>query len=243
MAIDWQLAHNYDERQPAHGAAGGPMERRVNRRSSFPLLRLAVLARALFITLSMAAPVLPPGDALADTPCSGHQLLPAPRPQGSCQTVKPKSFAAPDKKTIASVAAVDKSLNATPDMESNVVIRSNAGATLASKDYSSPDGANGNYVLNAKWSPDSQFFVYSMMSSGGHSPWSFPIWVYSVKKNAFAGFSDMINSSPTISGTFTIATPHTLKASTWKQAGDLTDKVPVSVDLETAFDKLPAPSK
>ena len=57
-----------------------------------------------------------------------------------------------------------------------------------------------------------------MMSSGGHSPWSFPIWVYSVKRNQFASFSDMIN-------------------------GDLDDKVPVSVDLETAFDRLPAPSK
>jgi hypothetical protein len=173
-------------------------------RSSFPLL--------LSLALSVAAALLLPRAALADTPCSGHELLPAPRPQGSCQTVKPKSFTAPDKKTNASVLAVDKSLNATPDMESNVVIRSSAGATLASKDYSSPDGANGYYVLNAKWSPDSQFFDYSMMSSGGHSLWSFPIWVYSVKKNAFASF-------------------------------DLTDKVPVSVDLETAFDKLPAPSK
>src|ERR1700734_4078650 len=151
-------------------------------RSSFPLL--------LSMALSVAAALLLPPAALADTPCSGHEPLPAPRPQGSCQSVKPKPFTPPDKKTNASVLAVDKSLNATPDMESNVVIRSSAGATLASKDYSSPDGANGYYVLNAKWSPDSQFFVYSMMSSGGHSPWSFPIWVYSVKKNAFASFID-----------------------------------------------------
>ena len=85
-------------------------------------------------------------------------------------------------------------------MESNVVIRSSAGTKLTSKDYSSPGGANGYYVLNAKWSPDLQFFVYSMMSSGGHSPWSFPIWVYSVKKNQFASFSDMINGSPTVVG-------------------------------------------
>lgn len=102
-------------------------------------------------------------------------------------------------------------------MESNVAISSGGGAALASKDYSSPDGANGYYILNAKWSPDSQFFVFSMMSSGGHSPWSFPIWVYSVKKNAFTSFSDMINGSPTLSGTFTIAKPHTLNTSTWKQ--------------------------
>jgi hypothetical protein len=207
----------------------------MNVRTSFPLLLLAVC-------LAMAAALLP-RIAFADAACSGHLLLPQPRAAGSCQDVTPRTFTSPDKKTIASVLAADKSLNDTPDMESNVAIRSGAGATLASKDYSSPGGANGYYVLNAKWSPDSQFFVCSMMSSGGHSPWSFPIWVYSVKKNAFASFSDMINGSPTISGTFTIAKPHTLNASTWKGPGDITDKVPVSVDLETAFDKLPPPPK
>lgn len=195
------------------------------------LLMLPLMASAL------------PRTAFADTPCSGHQLLSQPRPQGSCKSVKRSTFTSPDKTLIASVQAVDKSLNATPDMESNVVIRSSAGATVASKNYSSPGGANGYYVLNAKWSPDSQYFTYSMMSSGGHSPWSFPIWVYSAKKKLFASFSDMIGGSPTVSGDFTIAEPHTLNASTWKEPGDLTDKVPVSVDLETAFDKLPAPPK
>jgi hypothetical protein len=204
----------------------------VNLRTSLPLLLIAITAA-----------VLPPRSAFADAPCSGHQLLPQSRPAGSCQNVKPRSFTSPDKKTIASVLAVDKSLNATPDMESNVVLHSSSGTTLASKDYSSPDGANGYYVLNAKWSPDSQFFVFSTMSSGGHSPWSFPIWVYSAGKKQFASFSEMINGSPTISGTFTIAKPHTLNARTLKAPGDLTDKVSVSVDLETAFDKLPAPSK
>ncbi len=201
-------------------------------RKSLSLLLLAVTA---------VAP--PPRGAFAAAPCNGHQLLPQPRAQGSCQTVKPRTFTSPDKKTIAAVLAADKSLNDTPDMESNVAIRSGAGAALASKDYSSPGGANGYYVLNAAWSPDSQFFVYSMMSSGGHSPWSFPVWVYSVKKNAFANFSDMIGGAPTVSGTFTMSKPHTLYASTWKTPGDLTDKVPVSVDLETAFDKLPVPPK
>ena len=161
----------------------------VNLRKSLLLLLLAVVAA-----------VPPPRGAFAAAPCSGHQLLPQPRPQGSCQNLKPTTFISPDKKTIAAVFAADKSLNATPDMESNVAIRSVSGAALASKDYSSPGGANGYYVLNAKWSPDLQFFAYSMMSSGGHSPWSFPIWVYSVKKNEFASFSDMISGSPTVVG-------------------------------------------
>src|SRR5262252_8457307 len=83
------------------------------------------------------------------------------------------------------------------------------GDTLTSKDYSSPRGINGYYVFNAKWSPDSQFFVYSTSSSGGHSPWSFPMMVYSRQQNRIAGFSDMINGEPTVSGDFHFADPHT----------------------------------
>lgn len=187
--------------------------------------------------------MLAPPAASAAAPCSGHQLLSSPRPKDSCQNLKPQTYISPDKKLKAEIFPADTSLNDTPDMESRVEIQSGAGAALTAKDYSSPGGANGYYVLKAKWSPDSQFFVYSMMSSGGHSPWSFPIMVYSVKSNRIAQFSDMIDGKPTLSGDFTFSDPHTLDASTWKQPGDLTDKVPVSVDLATAFDKLPAAPK
>ena len=105
--------------------------------------------------------------ALADE-CSGHQLLSKPRPETSCQTLAPKIYASPDHALHAVVLPVDVSLYATPDMESRVVIRNTKGDTLTSKDYSSPRGANGYYVVNARWSPDSQFFVFSMSSSGGH---------------------------------------------------------------------------
>jgi len=118
-------------------------------------------------------------DASAEVTCSGHKLLPIPRPQSSCSDVKPRIYPSPDGALRALVFTVDVSLYATPDMESRVVIRTSKGDTLTSKDYSSPRGANGYYVFNAKWSPDSQFFVYSMSSSGGHSPWSFPMMVYS----------------------------------------------------------------
>jgi len=140
------------------------------------------------------------------------------------------------------VFPVDVSLYATPDMESRVVIRTSNSDTLISKDYSSPRGANGYYVVNAKWSPDSQFFIYSMSSSGGHSPWSFPMMVYSRQKNRIAGFSDMIDGGPTVSADFQFAGPHTLIASTWKQPGSLDDKIAVTVDLEEAFAKLPPSS-
>jgi hypothetical protein len=192
--------------------------------------------------LAIVGMALLPAVAVAQVPCSGHKLLPSPRPESSCGNVKPKIYPSPDGTLRALVLPVDVSLHATPDMESRVVIRTSKGDTLTSKDYSSPRGANGYYVVSAKWSPDSQFFVYSMSSSGGHSPWSYPMAVYGRGKNLIAKFSDMINGNPTISGDFNFTGPHTVVASTWKQPGSLDDKVPVTVDLEDAFGKLPPPS-
>ena len=193
----------------------------------------------IFILAAAYATALP-ADAFPGASCSGHKLLTKPRPEASCRFIVPRVFVSPDKVLHASVLPVDVSLYASPDMESRVVIRSRAGDTLTSQDYSSPRGTNGYYVDHAKWSPDSQFFVYSMSSSGGHSPWSFPIMVYSRKHKRIAKFSDMIGGAPTLSAEFSFSGPHTLDATTWKQAGALDDKVPVSVNLEEAFEKLPA---
>ncbi len=73
-------------------------------------------------------------DALAADPCTGHKLLRAPRPELSCNNVKPVIYPSPDGASRALVYPVDISLNATPDLESRVVIRSNKGETLTSKD-------------------------------------------------------------------------------------------------------------
>ncbi len=121
--------------------------------------------------LSAALATLPLQSAAGADSCSGHQLLSAPRAETSCESLKPQIFVSPDKKTHAVVLSSDVSLDATPDMESRVVIRSSTGDTLNSQDYSSPRGSNGYYVVTAQWSPDSQFFVFSLSSSGGHSPW------------------------------------------------------------------------
>lgn len=188
-----------------------------------------------------AAALLRPDYGLAAEACSGHQLLSTPRPETSCQSFAVQIFVSPDKATHAVVYPADVTLYATPDMESRVVFRSAKGDTLTSQDYASPRGTDGYYVTVAQWSPDSQYFVFSMMSSGGHSPWSYPVKVYSVKRNTIASFSDMINGGPTIAAQFQFSGPHSVVASTWKGPGDLNDKVPVTVDLDAAFAKLPAP--
>jgi len=204
-------------------------------------IRSAPFSRSALVAAMVAA--LLPAHGMAAAPCSGHQILTTPRPEGSCLRVEQKIYPSPDKALRAVVLPVDVSLYATPDMESRVVIRTSKGDTSTSKDYSSPRGANGYYVYSAKWSPDSQFFVLSLVSSGGHSPWSFPMWVYGRKQNRFASFSDMIDGKPTLSGDFSFSGPHTVIATTWKESGALEDKVTVSVDLEAAFEKLPPSSE
>jgi len=205
-------------------------------------IRLSAVSSLSAVATATLAAFLP-AHGMAATACSGHQLLPKPRPEGSCLKVEQQVFPSPDKALRAVVLPVDISLYATPDMESRVVIRTSKGDTSTSKDYSSPRGANGYYVYSAKWSPDSQFFVFSMVSSGGHSPWSFPMAVYGRKQNRFASFSDMIDGRPTLSGEFSFSGPRTVIATTWKESGALEDKITVSVDLEAAFEKLPPSSE
>ena len=197
------------------------------------------MAKRLLVLLAagMALAQLSSAEAQDNDGCGGHQLLPTPRAESSCLTVKPQVYPSPDQTVRAVILPVDVDLHATPDMESRVVIRANDAKLLTSKDYSSPRGANGYYVVRAKWSPDSQFFVYTMSSSGGHSPWSFPTWVYSRQKNLFASFNEMIGRNPTVSEDFSFSGPHTVTAFTWEKAGS--DKqIPIVVDLEDAIRKI-----
>jgi hypothetical protein len=208
-------------------------------------MRRVMTLRGLYSpsALGTAMLTLLPVYGLADVPCRGHKLLSKPRPESSCEKLVPQIFASPDKALRALVLPTAVSLYSTPDMESRVVIRSSKGDTLTSKDYSSPRGANGYYVENAKWSPDSQFFVFSMISSGGHSPWSFPTMVYSRQKKLIANVSDIIDGKPILSREFSFSAPHSLSVTTWKQPGAFDDKLKVTVDLEEAFGKLPPPAK
>ncbi len=195
--------------------------------------------KRLLVLLAAGLALAPPSSARAEDNdrCSGHQLLPTPRAESSCLTVRPQVHPSPDRAVRAVILPVDVDLHATPDMESRVVMRANDAKLLTSKDYSSPRGANGYYVVRAGWSPDSQFFVYSMSSSGGHSPWSFPIWVYSRQKNLFLSFSEMIGGNPTVSENFSFSGPHTVTAFSWEKAGS--DKqIPIVVDLEDAIRKI-----
>lgn len=190
-------------------------------------LRFALLLLAGIASLSVAS-------AQDADQCSGNQLLAMPRAEGSCLIVHPQVYASPDQAVRAVVLPVGMDLHASPDIENRIVMRGSAATLLNSKDYASTRGTDGYYVVHAAWSPDSQFFAYSLSSSGGHSPWSFPIWVYGRAQNIFVSFSDLIEGRPTVSGEFSFSKAHILAATTVDKIGS--DKqVPVTIDLAEAF--------
>lgn len=203
------------------------------------------LARYAAPVCALLATGLPgSSDAAAGSACAGHQLLPVPRAAASCKTLLPSVFAAPDGALTADVYAVDPSLHATPDMESRIAIKVQKGQIRgrqlrAAKDYSSPGGANGYYVVHAKWTPDSQFFVYSLSSSGGHSPWQSPMAVYSRASNAFIEFSKLIGGNPTLRPSFRLVGAHSVVATTWRDH-NIEQSKEVTVNLKGAISSLAA---
>jgi hypothetical protein len=90
--------------------------------------------------------------------------------------------------------------------ESRIELRTQAGMVLAKRDYTSEDGEHGYGVTKATWTPDSQFFVYSLESSGGHQAWNSPVWFFSRKDNKFLSLDHALNDA-VADPTFRISAP------------------------------------
>ena len=121
------------------------------------------------------------------------------RPQVECSGVT-----SPDQTLRACVLSVGKHPRP-PFNESRVEIRDMKGAVLATKDFKSPDGEHGRNVQKAEWSPDSQFFVFSTASSGGHSPWHWQTYFYDRRRNTFKEVDDF--TGPVIKRNFKLTAP------------------------------------
>src|SRR5574337_1125543 len=76
--------------------------------------------------------------------------------------------------------------------ESRVELRSAGGTVLCSRTYGSANGEHGFGVERVAWTADSQFFVYSMSSSGGHQAWHFPTDFISVKDRRVRSLDDFL---------------------------------------------------
>ena len=79
--------------------------------------------------------------------------------------------------------------------ESRVEMQSASGQRIAVNDHSSPDREHGRGVVHAVWSPDSQFFVYTTTSSGGHSAWHFETFVFVRSLSRFYQLDQFVGGS------------------------------------------------
>ena len=115
----------------------------------------------------------------------------------------------PDKHLLA---VVDPVRNPTLHVatESIISIRDDHGNTLQKHGFASQDGEHGYEVDGVKWTPDSQYCVFRLRSSGGHSPMFAPIVFWSRKTSRFYSLNDY-----TADQAFSVRAPAKVNASTW----------------------------
>ena len=89
--------------------------------------------------------------------------------------------------------------------EARIEVHDPSDRVLASKDFRSPDGEHGRNVQKSQWTPDSQFFVFSTASSGGHSPWHWQTYFYDRRQNQFRELDDF--TGPVIKREFMLSAP------------------------------------
>lgn len=68
--------------------------------------------------------------------------------------------------------------------ESRVDMRTARGRLLGSADFAN-GGTQGYLVKQTAWSRNSRFFVFSVTSSGGHSPWNTPMFFFDLRRRSF----------------------------------------------------------
>jgi hypothetical protein len=125
----------------------------------------------------------------------------------------------PDEQLHACVVNVGK--HPPPFNESKIEIHDLKDQILASKDFSSPDGEHGRNVQKNEWTPDSQFFVFSTASSGGHSPWHWQTYFYDRRTKTFKEVDDF--AGPIIKRDFTLSAPDWIEVTVQGTKSDPSD--------------------
>jgi hypothetical protein len=139
----------------------------------------------------------------------------AHQPQWKCDGIT-----SPDQQLRACISSFG---HAPPLNESVVEIHDVTDRTLASDDFRSPKGENGRNVQAKAWTPDSQFFAFSTASSGGHSPWHWPTYLYDRRANAFKELDNF--TGPIIKRDFTLSAPDWIEVTVQGTKSDPSDIV------------------
>jgi len=88
-------------------------------------------------------------------------------------------FSSPDGRLVAVITAGREKRPG----GAHVLIMTAAGRPLLRGDYASGRTVERLDVMQAGWTPDSAFFVFSATSADGHQPWRFPVLFYARAEN------------------------------------------------------------
>jgi hypothetical protein len=122
-----------------------------------------------------------------------------------------QSIKSPDGKFIARISPIQKSKEGPPEFKIEFIGPS--GKVTAREDFTSEGGDQGLSIDKAKWSPDSQFFVFTTFSSGGHMAWQFPSFFFDRRDNKIHHLNDFL--PPIAEGDFVLKSPDALTITIW----------------------------
>jgi hypothetical protein len=142
---------------------------------------------------------------------------------GTVPGQQPVHYSSPDRKLVVTVNVVGPQKS-----ESRVVIRSAERKVLSKADYSSTSGDQGFSVMQAVWTPDSQYFVFRLESSGGHQPYASPTFFYSRKLNRIASLDDIVGGIAR-DGAMTVSSPDLVEVWLYGTAAGPEKRVKVSL--------------
>jgi hypothetical protein len=91
----------------------------------------------------------------------------------------------------------------------------------------------GRIPVQVQWSPDSHFIVLTTTSSGGHSPWHYTSYVFSVADRRVVSPDETIG--PVVSPEFTFKPPHTVVLGVGKSGAEGIDfERPTKTDVDAS---------
>jgi len=102
------------------------------------------------------------------------------------------------------------------DGESQMEFLDTKGTRLCVIDYSSKDSQHGYQVVKAEWTRDQRFFVWSLQSSGGHSPWHFPTRVFAVRTTRVYVLDDLVPGPGISRGDFQLTGQNTFRSQAYE---------------------------
>jgi hypothetical protein len=105
-----------------------------------------------------------------------------------------KHWSAPGGSLVAVVTTFAPSQNADHLNWDVVAIHDRAHRVIASISLEKGSGITHAVVDDAVWSPDSRFFCFETASSGGHSAWHQPTYVFDAKTSRIYSIDDTIGA-------------------------------------------------